>query len=458
MLEEKLPEGWIECVMGDIAKVTGGGTPKVKDTSNFSENGIPWLTPADLGGYEDKYINRGRRDLSEKGLSSSSAKLMPPGTVLMSSRAPIGYLAIAENEISTNQGFKSFVCNDDVDPEYVYYWLTYLRPVLESFGSGSTFNEISGSRAKQIPFRYPPLPEQKRIVAKLDEIMAEIKAAKEHLERAKELIRKFRQSVLNAAVTGKLTEGWRRSNNVSSDLVRTLRITLEIECAALVKEGQRKRIIDPQHGIDLDVPEEWSSIPLDILVTNGPQNGLYLPKSRYGTGTPIIRIDDYQNDRSVDRDNLKKLRLSEEEEKKYCLHPGDLLVNRVNSPSHIGKCMLVPENLSGVVFESNMMRIELNPIVSREWVLLYLQSDIGRGVLSANAKWAVNQVSINQTDVRSTTVPLPCRQEQDAAVGAVKCLLKRSEFIETILSHSASWSKRFSEGMLMRAFRGELSI
>lgn len=80
----------------------------------------------------------------------------------MSSRAPIGYVTIAKNPMATNQGFKSFSCNEAIDPEFFYYWIIHLRPQLEGYGSGSTFNEISGSRAKQIPFRYPLLPEQKR--------------------------------------------------------------------------------------------------------------------------------------------------------------------------------------------------------------------------------------------------------------------------------------------------------
>lgn len=104
-----IPNSWQWVYAGDIADVIGGGTPSTRDLSNFKESGdgIPWLTPADLSNYDATYISRGARDISEKGLTSSSAKLMPKGTVLFSSRAPIGYCVIALNEISTNQGFKS---------------------------------------------------------------------------------------------------------------------------------------------------------------------------------------------------------------------------------------------------------------------------------------------------------------------------------------------------------------
>lgn len=100
-----------ESKIGDIADVVAGGTPKSGNQENFKESGtgIPWLTPADLSGYTGKYISFGARDLSQQGYDSSSAKILPKGSLLFSSRAPIGYVAIAQNEISTNQGFKSFV-------------------------------------------------------------------------------------------------------------------------------------------------------------------------------------------------------------------------------------------------------------------------------------------------------------------------------------------------------------
>jgi type I restriction enzyme S subunit len=98
-------------MIGDVTRVVGGGTPKTSDLSNFAEHGFPWLTPADLSAYKAIYVSEGRRDLSEKGLNESSAVLLPKGTVLFTSRAPFGYVAIAANELATNQGFRSFICH-----------------------------------------------------------------------------------------------------------------------------------------------------------------------------------------------------------------------------------------------------------------------------------------------------------------------------------------------------------
>src|SRR5689334_1555993 len=144
----ELPKGWISCLMGNVAEVIGGGTPDTKDENNFSEiEGIAWLTPADLSGYSEIYVSRGKRFLTEVGFHSSSARLLPKGTVLFSSRAPIGYVAIAANEISTNQGFKSFVPASGVTPEYLYFYLKFAKSLAEELASGTTFAEISGKNA-----------------------------------------------------------------------------------------------------------------------------------------------------------------------------------------------------------------------------------------------------------------------------------------------------------------------
>jgi type I restriction enzyme S subunit len=158
-VELEPPEGWASAMIGEVADVVGGGTPKTSEADNFAADGYPWITPADLSGFEGIYIQRGKRGLTGKGLRSSSATLMPKGAVLMSSRAPIGYVAIAANPISTNQGFKSFVLSPGLIPEFCFFWLKFLRPHLEQMGSGSTFLEISGSRAREIPILLAPTEE-----------------------------------------------------------------------------------------------------------------------------------------------------------------------------------------------------------------------------------------------------------------------------------------------------------
>ena len=152
--------------ISEIAQVVGGGTPSTKEEDNYAKSGVAWITPKDLSGYTKKYIANGSRDISEKGLNSSGAKLMPKGTVLVSSRAPIGYVAIADGPLATNQGFKSLVPNEDVvTSEYLYYMMKQSKLALEQVATGTTFKEVSGSVMKNFEIDIPNLDEQERVVS-----------------------------------------------------------------------------------------------------------------------------------------------------------------------------------------------------------------------------------------------------------------------------------------------------
>lgn len=360
-----LPAGWYWTTMGEIAEVIGGGTPRTTDPTNFKGGDVPWITPADLSGYTEKYISRGARLLTRRGLESSSARLLPAGTVLFTSRAPIGYVAIARNPVATNQGFKSFVLRDGVLPEYVYWWLKGSRQRAEALASGTTFLELSGANAKKLPIPVAPIAEQRRIVAELEKQLSRLDEAVGNLKR----------------VVTRLT-------------------------------GYRERVLD-------DAFASEPNTTLGELISEGPQNGLYLPKDAYGSGAPIVRIDDYQTDWMRAVAELRRVRATDSQVSTWALQPGDLLVNRVNSMSHLGKCAAIPNTLAGALFESNMMRLRLVPGVLPRYVELYLGSRIGKQRLTANAKWAVNQASINQKDVKSTEIPLPSLERQVQIVAEV---------------------------------------
>lgn len=146
---------WPDATLSDIGTIVAGGTPSKSKPEYYSDNGIAWITPKDLSTDKSKFISHGKNDISELGLSKSSATVMPAGTVLFSSRAPIGYIAIAKNEVTTNQGFKSIVPNKQIGTAYVYFLLKFLTPTIEGMASGSTFKEISGAGMKSVPTVIP---------------------------------------------------------------------------------------------------------------------------------------------------------------------------------------------------------------------------------------------------------------------------------------------------------------
>ena len=146
---------WPYCALSDIGSIVAGGTPSKSKSEYYAEQGIAWITPKDLSIDKSKFISHGENDISELGFSKSSATKMPAGTVLFSSRAPIGYIAIAQNEITTNQGFKSVIPHENIGTTYVYFLLKKLLPTIERMASGSTFKEISGAGMKSVPTVMP---------------------------------------------------------------------------------------------------------------------------------------------------------------------------------------------------------------------------------------------------------------------------------------------------------------
>ena len=152
---ENVNPRWKDGVLSDLGTVVAGGTPSKTKPEYYSEKGIAWITPKDLSLNKSKFISHGEIDISELGFSKSSATKMPTGTVLFSSRAPIGYIAIAANEVTTNQGFKSVVPNENVGTAFIYYLLKFLLPTIEGMASGSTFKEISGAGMKAVPVVIP---------------------------------------------------------------------------------------------------------------------------------------------------------------------------------------------------------------------------------------------------------------------------------------------------------------
>jgi type I restriction enzyme S subunit len=170
--------------LGDIAEIIGGGTPSTKDPSNW-DGDIPWLTPKDLSSFEGIYVDRGSRSITEQGFKTSSAKMLPVGAVLYTSRAPIGYVAIATNSISTNQGFKSLILKDGYVPEFVFYLLKASKSEIESHASGGTFAEISAKALSDVVLQFPPKIQQEaiaKLLKSLDEKIATNNALSKTLE------------------------------------------------------------------------------------------------------------------------------------------------------------------------------------------------------------------------------------------------------------------------------------
>lgn len=167
---------WKDCSLSDLGEVVGGATPSTKKEENYGGD-VPWITPKDLSTHRGRFISRGERNITEVGMNSCSTQLLPSKSVLFSSRAPIGYVAIAENPVCTNQGFKSIVPNETTDFMFLYYLLKYNKDAIESLGSGTTFKEVSASTMRSVRVHVPSLKaDQEKIAAVLAVLDGKIEA------------------------------------------------------------------------------------------------------------------------------------------------------------------------------------------------------------------------------------------------------------------------------------------
>ena len=191
---------FINVKLSDIGEVVGGATPSTKNPDNYDGN-IAWITPKDLAGYNKVYISIGERNITEMGFKSCSTKILPKNSVLFSSRAPIGYVAISENDLCTNQGFKSIIPNNKIDYKFLYYLLKHNKNYIASKGSGSTFKEVSGSVMKGIELSIPKnIHDQKKISKILFDIDKKIELNNEINNNLYEFNNKlFEEKILNNA-------------------------------------------------------------------------------------------------------------------------------------------------------------------------------------------------------------------------------------------------------------------
>ena len=191
---------WVIGTISDLGAVVGGSTPSKSKPEYYTETGIAWITPKDLSINKSKFISHGENDITELGLQNSSATIMPEGTVLFSSRAPIGYIAIAAGEVTTNQGFKSIVPKPEIGTAFVYYFLKHNLPTIEGMASGSTFKEVSGSTMKGVPAVIPDAD----TIARFNDFCASIFAQQRILEEQNQSLVALRDTLLPKLMSGEL--------------------------------------------------------------------------------------------------------------------------------------------------------------------------------------------------------------------------------------------------------------
>lgn len=414
-----LPEGWAQVPIGTFARIVGGGTPPSKDPANFAPpgQGTPWITPADLSGYRAQTIERGARDLSPAGLAACGATLMPKGTVLFSSRAPIGYVAIAANEISTNQGFKSFILPEGFDPRFTYYQLKHLKPEAEAIATGTTFKELSGAATATLLFKVSPLNEQTRIADQLDKLLARVQACNDRIDAIPALLKRFRQAVLDAATLGELTSDWREAN-----------------C----------------------LPFQWEKVCLkDIADVKGGVTKDSKKQSASDEEVPYLRVANVQRGH-IDLREIKTIRVPRVKLEELLLESGDVLFNEGGDLDKLGRGWIWEGQISRCTFQNHVFRARLYDPSNQPKFVSWWGNSRGLEYFLRAGKQTTNLASINKTMLAALPISLPPAEEQAEIVRRVEALFKLADRIEARYMTARAQTQRLTPLLLAKAFRGEL--
>jgi type I restriction enzyme S subunit len=393
----RLPDNWERVPLAELGELVGGGTPS-RGNPAFWNGDIPWVTPGeitDLNGC--KWLLRTRDKITQAGLQASAAKLLPANSVLITTRATIGAVALAGLSVSTNQGFRSLVPSQSADPEFYFHLLTWIAPEFKRLGCGSTFDEISRADLGNIVVPRPPKEQQEGIAAVLD-------AADRAIEGASSRIDKL--MVLRVGLAQDL-------------LTRGLGDDGHLRCPEM------DEFVDSPLGA---IPKSWRVGSLEEVID--PDRpvvyGILMPGAGYDgpSGVPVVKVKDII-DGEVLSDGL--LLTSPEIDREYRrsrLEPGDLLFTIRGT---VGRMAFVPDRLDGANITQDTARLavaDANPVYVREWLdSLHARSFIDLNTIGQAVR------GINLSDLRRLPIALPPPDEQDmiAAVVAASGRVIRAE-------------------------------
>ena len=412
-----LPENWCWTRLGKITNVVGGGTPSSSKKEYYDNGTIPWLSPADLSGYSDIYISRGQKNITELGLSKSSARLMPKDTVLLSSRAPIGYVAIASNSISTNQGFKNFLPSDAFYSRFLYWYLKSSKSLLESYASGTTFLELSGSKASMVEFPLPPLPEQKRIVHRIESLFAKLDEAKEKIQQVLDGAEMRKVAILHKAFTGELTKNWRKENGISED--SWVEYTLQSVCTMKITDGTHKTptYSDKENGVVFLSAKDITSGEINWENTKYITSELH--KELYSRLAPQI------NDILLAKNGTTGVAALVKEDKVFDIYV-TLALLRPNVE------IVIPEYLLNII-NSPLCKVQFNENLT------------GIGVPNLHLR-----------DIKDVKIKVPSISEQEIISDKVEMLLANEGMVTKNCLKQIEVIDTMKKSILAKAFRGEL--
>jgi len=382
--------------LSELGEIVSGSTPKT-GVPQFWDGDIPWITPADLSNHEGIYFYGTPKRISKAGFDSCSTAMLPAGSILFSSRAPIGHCALTAYPACTNQGFKTIVPNKRLDPVYGYFALKFLTPTIVALGRGATFAEINKELFESVQVPYCDLPEQRRIAGRLEQ---------------------------------------------ANRLLRTRRYALELTgaflpAAFLILFGDP--IANP-HGFRVEALEDL------IQPTRPISYGILMPGPDVPTGVPYIRVTDIQDGQVVTALVRRTTREIDQAYKRSKLKAGDLLLS---IRGHVGRMAIVPACLDGANITQDTARLATVDTLEPHYLMACLASRGMQHRMVGLTRGAAVQ-GINLGDVKELPIPVPPLPLQQKFAA----LVERVERLRIVQRESLRLAEHLFASLLHRAFGG----
>lgn len=428
-----LPEGWEIKTLGEIFDVIGGGTPSTKITEYWTGN-IPWITSADIYGLKDI---RPRKKITEQAVAESATNLVPAGSIIVVTRVSLGKVALVPYSLAFSQDSQALINKGhyDINIDFALYYLSLAAQTFKYKSRGTTISGITKKQLKDIPIPLPPLPEQERIVEKIEALFTQLDAGTASLRRIQAQLKRYRASVLKAAVEGRLVPQ-DPSDEPAEQILRRL--------------GK-----SPLANKDLrNLPEGWCWTTLQNISW----------KADYGTSqkcdyssstTPVIRIPNIVHG-EFDFSDLKYATKPEELKEDKALIPNDFLIIRTNgSKELIGRSCLVRNQFKQrTFFASYLIRYRLSSC--SEWISTIWSSELIRSQIERIAATSAGQYNISISSLNRTLIPLPPIEEQRRIVAEVERRLSLATEVEKAVETALARAERLRQAILKQAFEGRL--
>lgn len=396
-------EGWEIKTIGEVCEIYNGGTPST-NIPEYWDGGIQWITPKDMGKSKEMYVSHCERTITQEGVEHSSAKVLPERSVIVSSRAPIGYVAINEVPMATNQGCKGFVLGKEIYPEFLYYFLLSSTELLNKLGTGATFKEVSGKKLAGIELPLPSLPEQQRIVDILDKEFAKIDALKANAEKSLQAAKDLFQATTDTMLGN---EKWRE---------------LTVGEIAKIKGGKR--------------------VPKGYKLEKEP------------TAHRYIRVADFTDQGTIRPESV--LYISDEvfkTIKAYTITSKDVYISIAGT---IGKSGIIPDALDGANLTENACKLVLGPDYYNRFVFFATKtSSFKKQVETLTMQAAQPKLALTRLATIRVRVPSSI-QEQETVVARLDGIADTISLLQDNCQRTLTLCDDLKQSLLRKAFNGEL--